>query len=475
MSVSFGSLVLVSWIMVKSIPALSTATNVVDLQEQIKRTVVSSREISSGETPSLVYYVVDQSDGFSDRVRLAIWDELDVSYWNLRSKGDFDVKAFLHSPDEATKLKYAAQSILHFRELQEPHVSVSTLNTWLELGTIDGYFVLPEYIRETPEEAIFVTRLSGLVTRDQKLMEMKAWYEEMTKFALQSVELEAAGIVDKNRDRIWQSVEVDIEKIRPKSVSIPPSAARGAHATSTLNPFIVFERLASVGSLLLFGVVLLFANQLFLTNVIEEKSSRLSEFLSSTVDPSLLLDGKLFGQIMVVGMGLALVCVVVLPLLFAFLTSLPPTEVNSVLAIVPALSVLHWILFLVFALSFYGYIISALGSLCHDPKEVGMTLYPVNFVLIFGAIPVSVITLFNPESTLTAILTFIPPFTPFVMIARSATLPDWPLYSFIVLLMLASVFILRLVSGRIFSKGRLLDYAVTDFRTMIGLARKSVS
>ena len=475
MSVSFGLLVLAFWVMVKSIPALSTATNVVDLQEEIKRMVINSREIQSGAEYSMVYYVVDQSDGFSDHIRLAIWDELDVFNWNLRSLGDIDVKAFLHSPDEATKLNYAAQSILPFRELQEPQVSVSTLNTWLELGKIDGYFILPENIRQAPEDVIFVTRLSDLFTRDQQLMEMKAWYEEKTKFALQSVELEAAGIVDQSRDHILQSIEVDIEKILPKSISNPPSMASSTHTQSTLNPFVVFERIASIGYLVLFCVVQLFASQLFLTNVIEEKSNRLSEFLSSTVDPILLLDGKLLGQILVIGIGLVVVCAVVLPLLFAFLTSLPPAKVNSVLAIVHPVRVLHWILFLVCALSFYGYIISALGSLCHDPKEVGMTIYPVHFVVIFGAIPVSVITLFNLESTLTAILTFIPPFTPFVMIARSAALPAWPMYLIIVLLMLASIFILRAVSGRIFSKGLLLDYSVSDFRTMMGLARKPVA
>ena len=406
-SVLLCFLFLISWVLLQSVQALSTATNIVDFQDEIKRTLSSPFDLYSHADSALVYYVVDHSDGFSDRIRVAIWENWDVSTWNFNSLDEFDVKEFLVSPDEDAKLKYAAQSIHSFRELQEPLVSVSTLNTWLEQGKIDGYFVLPENIQDEPRDARFVTRLTELVPRDHKLMEMKAWYEDLTKSALQSVELEKAGVVEPDRARILQNIQVSIEKVLPESIVAPlPRSRSQSQDTSTV--LIDFDRFFSIGYVVLFGILLLFASKLFLTNIVEEKSSKLSEVLSSTVDPIQLLDGKLLGHILVIGSALAVVCVFVLPPLILFLMGMPSTGTNSHLELLHPLRVLHWCLFLLFALCFYGYIITALGSLCQDLKEVGMTMYPVNFFVTFGVIPVTVIALFNPQSTLTQVLTFYP-------------------------------------------------------------------
>ena len=435
----------------------------------------SVQELHTNSDSSLTYYVVDHSDGFSDRIRLAIWDDKDISNWNLSSMGDYDIRAhFFDQQDKETKLRYAAQPFLQFRELQEPNVPISTLNTWLDIGRIDGYFVLPKNTHETPDDATFVTRLTGFILRDQRLLELKTWFEEMTKIAIQSEGLESLGINEQDRDRVSRSIEVDIVKVLPKSSS-SSLAVPHTYSQDTLLTFIDFDLVASIGFMLLFGFVLLIAGQLFLTNVVEEKSNRLGEFLSSTVDPAQLLDGKLLGQILVVGIGLAVVCVVVFPLLVVFLESLPPSGANSLMEVLSPFKLLHWFLFLVCALCFFGYIVTALGSLCQDAKEVSMTLYPVSFVVVFGAIPVSLIALFAPDSAITNILTFIPPFTPFAMIGRSAAVPDWPIYLLLVVLMFSSIVIVRPVTIRIFSKGLLIDHAVTDFRKMLLLTRKSDS
>lgn len=472
-SVTVGLFVLLVWVLVHSVQVLSTATNFVDVQEEVKSMFSSVQELQTNSDSSLTYYVVDHSDGFSDRIRLAIWDDKDISNWNLSSLGDFDIKAHFFDPqDEETKLSYAAQPFLQFKELQEPNVPISTLSTWLDIGKIDGYFVLPKNTHETPDDATFVTRLTGFTLRDQRLLELKTWFEEMTKIAIQSEGLESLGINEQDRDRVSRSIEVDIVKVLPKSSS-SSLAVPHTHSQDTLLTFIDFDLVASIGFMLLFGFVLLIAGQLFLTNVVEEKSNRLGEFLSSTVDPAQLLDGKLLGQILVVGIGLALVCVVVFPLLVVFLESLPPSEANSLMEVLSPFKMLHWLLFLVCALCFFGYIVTALGSLCQDAKEVSMTLYPVSFVVVFGAIPVSLMALFAPDSTITNILTFIPPVTPFAMIGRSAAVPEWPIYLLLVVLSLSSIVIVRPVSTRIFSKGLLIDHAVTDFRKMILLTRKS--
>ena len=59
------------------------------------------------------------------------------------------------------------------------------------------------------------------------------------------------------------------------------------------------------------------------------------------------------------------------------------------------------------------------------------------------------------------VVSFFPPSTPFVMVARSASLPDWPLYIGIVGVMLVSIFVARAIAIRTFALGIVGEVRIT--------------
>ena len=202
-------------------------------------------------------------------------------------------------------------------------------------------------------------------------------------------------------------------------------------------------------------------------NTVEERSSKLAESLLANVDAKLLLDGKVFGVL--IGMFTAIgVWVLISNMCFlAFPTILPfggLPEINI-------LHVLHGTLFLSTAIVFYGYMVTAAGSICNNQIDASMILFPVLLLYSLAAICIYDM-LEHPSSLITTILGFVPPLTPFIMVGRTGLLPEWPIYVIIVLIMLGSVFLIRSLSGAFFSRALLLEERPRTIRGIIRLARK---
>lgn len=209
-----------------------------------------------------------------------------------------------------------------------------------------------------------------------------------------------------------------------------------------------------------------------ITSTIEEKSNRLSEILVSSVDAAQVLDGKLLANTLVALIGIAVFCVVMGPM-FAVLAIY--SEYTSVFlsALLNPVKMINWFLFLFLGIAFYGYIEIALGSLCNNTKETMMTLYPVRFVYTFAIWPILFFVVNKPSGDLAEVLSFVPIFTPYVMIARSDSLPNWPFYLAIVILMFVSVLLVRKFAKRLFANGILLEHTTTALGRMFTLARRT--
>ncbi|MDE0645700.1 MAG: ABC transporter permease [Gammaproteobacteria bacterium] len=447
--------------------------NVDDLQLAVSKNVGEQEDMllhMQGES-MLVYGVIDNTDGFSDRIRFAI--RRHAERWNVDADTSDYIRLFINDGNDAELIWFTSSPILEFRELQDPFDSIATADSWLESGKIDGYFVLPEDFVESPNDARFVTRMTGIIIRDSNLTRLKSWYENMATIALRYTRLEDLDVDEVGRIQFVNNVDMTIEKIQssPNLVRTNNPIPSGVADNALSN----LHGVVSVSYTGLFLVLLLFGSTVLITNTVEEKSTRVNEILCSTIQPQQLFDGKILGNVMLVGVALSFVGVLVFAAVMLLSIKDSFSRADLLMTFIPPMKLTHWLIFLLGALLLYGPMLTALGSLCDDIKEVGSTLFPVSYLVSFGALPALFYAFFSPHSVLTQVLTLIPPLTPYVMIARSSDLPSWPIYVAALGVLSMSIVLVRFMCLRIFNNGLLAERTAMGFRTFFRLATRPVN
>jgi ABC-2 type transport system permease protein len=219
---------------------------------------------------------------------------------------------------------------------------------------------------------------------------------------------------------------------------------------------------AYVGSLLLLMTLAIYG-QWVLTGVVEEKSNRIVELILATVRPRHLMAGKVIG-IGLLGLGqVALIGGLASVLLAAGVFDAPASLGGNLVLIIP------W-----FALGFALYAVAyaaagALGSRQQDANSAGTA---VTYTLV-GAYFLGYIALSSDLNGLLAnLLTIFPITAPLVLPARSILVgvPLWE-HALAVVLVLATIYVLVRLAGRIYAQGLLRSGPRIDLRTALRLAR----
>jgi ABC-2 type transport system permease protein len=216
--------------------------------------------------------------------------------------------------------------------------------------------------------------------------------------------------------------------------------------------------------------------QLLLTNVIEEKSTRVIEVLLSSVSPNELMGGKILGT---AATGLTMLACWVATA-FAFLhLGLPVVSGMSAADAVDAIAlVLSWQNLACFAGYFlagfllYAAMFAAVGSLVSSIKEAQNLMTPIVMVMMVPLLTMMFVTR-NPHAPLGVVLSYIPPFTPFLMMNRVAAIPPAPWWEVALtgLLLAASVWLAFRLAGRVFRVGILMTGKPPTPREIWRLAR----
>jgi ABC-2 type transport system permease protein len=190
-------------------------------------------------------------------------------------------------------------------------------------------------------------------------------------------------------------------------------------------------------------VSLIIYGQLVAAAVIEEKSNRIVEILLTAVRPWQLMMGKIAGIGLVALVQVGVVAATALVLGSATkLVSIPTLSVDVVVS-----GVVWFILgYLIYALLFAG-----VGSMVSRQEDVASVSTPVILVLVAGWIIALTVAAPDPASTATTIFSMIPLFSPVIMPVRIAAgvAPLWQVV-LSVILVLATIYILAAVSGRIY-------------------------
>ena len=197
--------------------------------------------------------------------------------------------------------------------------------------------------------------------------------------------------------------------------------------------------------LMFFGIFT--TSQGLLMSVIEEKASRVIEVLLSSVTPFELMAGKILGQSAV---GFTLVG------LYGTASYITATA-SGMEGILKAGMFVCFIMYFIPGFLLIASILAAIGSVCNTVKESQSLMGPVMIIFMFPMFMWMHIVQ-QPESTLSVILSFVPPITPMIMMLRIASLPDFPVIQFIasVALLVVSVIVAMWLSAKIFRTGILM-------------------
>ncbi|HEX5549168.1 MAG TPA: ABC transporter permease [Ktedonobacterales bacterium] len=249
-----------------------------------------------------------------------------------------------------------------------------------------------------------------------------------------------------------------------RSLSAPPDLTITrlvSESSRPTNQLIVGFVLTFVAAYLLFYSVITYATAVA-NGVVEEKSSRVMELLLNAATPWQLLVGK------IVGIGAAgltqMVCLVVVGI-GALLLQIPlqaalfGVDVGGFSQYLSAVSIPFLLLFLVYfllAYFLYSSLFAGLGALVRRQDEV-QSVIQIPLFLMIASVALLYLAAFAPDTTLTRVLSFVPFFTPTMMLARLGlgTVAWWEVVVTI-LLMGASIAACAWVAARLYRYGVLM-------------------
>lgn len=226
-------------------------------------------------------------------------------------------------------------------------------------------------------------------------------------------------------------------------------------------------------TILIYMAVLIYG-MMIVTDVAQEKSSRVMEILISSVSPVAQMFGKIF--------GIALLGVTQLVVLFlvGFLsiqsTSNTEDSIANVLQLnqLPVSTLVYAVVFFLLGFLLYATLLAMLGSLVSRVEDANQVVTPV-VMLIIAAFFLATFGMNAPESTFITVMSFIPFFTPMLMLMRVGMLqiPIWEVAISIGLLA-GTVVLFAIIGARIY-RGGVLMYGKTslkDIKQAIALTKK---
>ena len=203
-------------------------------------------------------------------------------------------------------------------------------------------------------------------------------------------------------------------------------------------------------------IMIIMYGQVILAAVVEEKETRISELLFSSVNSFPLLLGKLIGVSLVALTQFAVWALAFLGFAAFGVNMLAARGMSVTLPPIPPIFFLYFFLFFVLGYFIYATVYALVGSMVTTTQEGGQLAMPVLFMLIIGfyfAFPV----IRSPNSSLAFWVSMFPFFSPVTMLVRIVTQTP-PLWQIALSLVIgyATVVFLMWLAARIYRIGMLM-------------------
>ncbi len=311
----------------------------------------------------------------------------------------------------------------------------------------------------------------GLASADWTTPQIQYWSTNISDTALRTTVLNALNTAlrtqEFDRRGIDAEIVADVRRMRVNVDVFDPrktEAGGEVDVTDRLIAFIPFGL-----AYMLWAAIIMVAN-ILLTNVVEEKSNKIVEILLSSVRVEELMLGKLIG---VLGLGLTTLSIFVGGTVAVVM--LAPGDVSQIAQpVIDAListNMLYFFLFYFFiAYLTIGAVFLGVGSLCNSLSDAQSYLAPL---MIFLVMPFAVLWFIprDPNGTIAVILSWVPVYSPFVMMMRVSAGPSlFELIGTAVMMVLFAGLILWLM-GRLFRNSILRTGQAPRFGEVIRLMR----
>ena len=311
--------------------------------------------------------------------------------------------------------------------------SLAALNRRVEAKELNGYLLLTSQPGTTASRAVYVSASSADINSGTML-------EGALGRASTRAAMLARGLSPAETGRLLKRVPVETEQVREGRVLASDSERSFAGAYALV--------------MLLYIVVLIYGMNVA-RSVVQEKTSRIYEVLLSTARADSLMLGKLLG---VGAAGLTQVAI-----WFVLLSAIAGTSLASTYGLrglgsfgVRPVQIAFFVVYFVLGFLFYSGISAGIGALVGAEQELQQFSFIIVAPLVVSTLMISDV-LANPSSTVSVVMSLIPPFTPIIMFLRICAQqpPVWQLALSVVLLA-ASIVLVVWLSARIYRVGILM-------------------
>lgn len=352
----------------------------------------------------------------------------------------------------ARRFKRRSLAELGLNELP-PAEQQQRLAQMVQKGELYAYFV----VGAAPNERLDDFRYVSNNFTDNSLRD---WYGTAATKVVQRLRIADAKIPTAVAQRLREEVVFRAEKAdKEGKTSAVTNADRGSG-------------FAPMAFMYLLMITVMTAAQMLLTNTVEEKSNRIIEVLLSSVSPDQLMQGKIWG-IGATGLTLSASWAICALLGMSLAEKLlPGVDLTALAAVKDPLYLASFVGYFLLGYLLYAAILVGVGSVTNSLKEAQNLLTPVFMVLGIPLVSMFFIVE-EPNGLVAKVLSYIPLFTPFVMMNRASGPPEVYEYVITTILLLASVWFAFRFAGKIFRVGVLMTGNPPKLKEIFGWLRQS--
>jgi ABC-2 type transport system permease protein len=260
--------------------------------------------------------------------------------------------------------------------------------------------------------------------------------------------LEAGRVLETAVNQVVNARLVEQHRVDPKvAAALLRPAVRYTGLTATGERGGVAQTMAPLLTMMLLFMGIVGISQMLISSTLEEKASRVYEVLLSSLSPMQLMSGKVLG---ICGVGFTLLGLWSGGgLIAARLQGLADLVTGAQVGLFMAYYVLGFLLI--------ASLMVSVGSACNTLKEAQNLMAPISILLALPML-LALVVLRDPNGAAATALSFVPPFTPFLMMARISSVPGpptWQIAASLALLALSTYVAIRL-AARVFRVGILM-------------------
>jgi ABC-2 type transport system permease protein len=343
------------------------------------------------------------------------------------------------TPDREAQMRQVSKALGARYEIEEVKTGgrsideiKNELNARVRKGELGVYLVVPEKILEEGRAEFYGRNVSDPIMTSQLRNSInRAVFEQRLREAN----------IDQNRVRqLSKEIELETTKISERGLERDSGGGFG---------------LAMFIGLFIYMAILMYG-QVILSSVVEEKTTRVSEVLFSSVKPFYLMAGKLIGVTLVAITQYAIWAAVFGLFVLYGVGMLAAQGMDVPMPNMPPSLVIYCLLFFIVGFLMYATIYVLVAAMVTTEKEAGQMALPVILLSVFSiymAFPV----IRNPNSTFAFWVSIAPFLSPITMLVRivTETPPFWQI-ALSLGIGLATVVLFVWIAARIYRIGMLM-------------------